>query len=174
MFTDFINKSLFNIVALIHTQIYTVGDMPIYTGYRGFHQVASNRKAGGISVYVKNSLNPIRISNFDDEEQKGLVWIHITCLQITYAIGVVYMKVVDGCRADEREDNILINDNLWREILRYATECYRNNVGVILCGDFNAHIGNDTAAGSIQNNPHANVNINGQNLINLCNELNLM
>lgn len=42
-----------------------------------------------------------------------------------------------------------------------------------MCGDFNAHIGNRVDQGGIANNPHPNVNHNGQRLLFITEEFNL-
>lgn len=82
--------------------------------------------------------------------------------------------MVDRCRQDERIDNIAFNEELWAKLSAKTTECFRNNICMVICGDFNGHIGNDINNGGIRNNPHNNVNINRRNLITFTEELGLL
>lgn len=88
-------------------------------------------------------------------------------------LGATYLKVTEGCPIVERLDNIEFNDEAFEEITEVTSECYRANSEIIICGDFNAHIGDDRHEYGIKNNPQPNPNLNGRNLITLQNKLNL-
>lgn len=171
---DLMNKDCFDVIVLIHTQLKNRLDFQTHQHYKSFHQLCVSNKAGGISIFAKNNLKILSINALNEIEQYGNVWVTVQGINYKIAIGAVYFKVVDGCRQDERIDNIAFNEELWAKISEKTTECYRNNISVVICGDFNAHIGSDIENGGIRNNPHDNVNINGRNLITFTEEMGLI
>lgn len=171
--TEILNKNCFDVLIFVHTQLKNRLDVPIHANYKSFHQLCNSEKAGGISILVKQRLKALSINALNEIEEYGNVWITIRNNELELAIGAAYFKVVDGCRQDERLDNIAFNENLWTRLTDKTNECLRNNISVIIGGDFNAHIGNNVNEGGIRNNPHHGTNINGVNLLNFTEEMGL-
>lgn len=104
--TDLLDKNCFEIIILVHTQLKNSQDFPQHRHYKYFHQICVSEKAGGISIIAKRDLKINSINLLNEIDQYGNVWVHIKTNIFNVAVGAVYFKVVDGCRPDERLDNI--------------------------------------------------------------------
>lgn len=165
---ELINKKI-DVIALVGTRANIKADMPEFNDISFHHFTKESTKAGGITIYASKKYKPQCIN--DPEEIHDIKWTHLKLHMQEVAVVIVYFKVVDGCRPEDRIDNMDYNDET--ALMDKTTKLYKANVEVIIRGDFNAHIGDNTHPRGIQNNPQINPNHNGRNLVIFINEMGL-
>ena len=122
---------------------------------------SKNKQGGGLLMSIKDNLNAnLILLNINEKHEQ--MWVKLTSAKVDYIFGIMYGIASEG-RAEKGEIEEWYND-LETQLIKYMEN------PVIIIGDMNAHIGNDSE-GIIGESPY--INKNGHMLRNLVKRRNL-
>ena len=129
-FFSIINNVKPSVITIQETKIYRTGSVKV-PGYQVFEKVRQNNKGGGLLTAADINLNPMLISNKDDENE---------ILTIQVDIGKYKMRIINGYGPQEDDNNQRIL-GFWQEMEAEIMKAKDNDCLVVVEMDANAKSG---------------------------------
>ena len=128
-------------------------------GYQTFEKVRTNKGGGGLLTAVKEDLNPVLVSQGDEE---------IEIIVVEADLGKKKIRIVNGYGPQE-DDDVQDIFNFWQEFENKVIQAVEDQCLILIELDANAKLGNEV----IKNDPHK-ISNNGKLLMDIITRQNLV
>ena len=135
-----------SVICLQETKLRKMGKLK-FNGYIVFESIRKNSQGGGLAIIVKSDLEPVWISEVDDQVEILIVEIHIEDLPIR----------IINCYGPQESDSVEKKSMFWSRLQLEINEAFEHDVGVIVQMDGNLHAGSNI----VPNDPNP-INSNGK------------
>ena len=147
-----------SILTIQETKMNKTGSIRV-PGYQVFEKIRRNKKGGGLLTAVDENLNPMLISNNDDENE---------ILTVQIDLGELKLRIINGYGPQEDDNNQRII-GFWQEIEAEIMNAKDNECLVLVEMDANAKVGNEV----IKNDPNP-MSSNGKIMLDMIERQNLV
>ena len=133
-----------SIICLQETKLRKMGKLQ-YKGYTIFELIRKQSAGGGLAILTKSDLEPIWVSEGDDEVEILVIEVHIE----NYPIKII------NAYCPQESDSIERKASFWARLHTEVNDAIESNIGVVLQMDGNLHAGETIIKGdpnSMNNN----------------------